>query len=295
MGMQMPGSDGVDAPSLSVVVPAHQEESSVARCLTSLLQGTVPGELDIVVVCNGCTDRTVEVAAAFAPAVRVIETPMPSKPNALNLGDAHVVAFPRAYVDADVEITGDELRKLRSAVVQGGALVAVPAIRVELEGRSWLVRSFFAVWTQLPFFREGMASSGVYVVSAVGRRRFADFPDLMADDHFVLSRFTAQERRFVPEAVSVVQAPRSVFDIVRIKTRAFVAERQLVAFGERSTRQHGGRFGWVRVVAGSPRLWPAVPVYLLVNLAAELRARGRVRRGDLSWERDVSSRVDSGC
>ena len=46
----------------TVVVPAHDEEPVIARCLAVLLDGAAPGEFPVVVVVNGSTDRTAEVA-----------------------------------------------------------------------------------------------------------------------------------------------------------------------------------------------------------------------------------------
>ena len=59
----------------SVVIPAHDEERGIARTLRSLEGGFAPGDLEIVVVCNGCTDRTAETVRATFPHVRVLEIP----------------------------------------------------------------------------------------------------------------------------------------------------------------------------------------------------------------------------
>jgi hypothetical protein len=60
--------------------------------------------LDIIVVASGCTDDTAEVAGAFGHPVRVLNRPAASKPAALKAGDEAPKAFPRVYLDADVEI-----------------------------------------------------------------------------------------------------------------------------------------------------------------------------------------------
>ena len=57
---------------ISVVIPAHDEEAVVGRCLAALLDGARPGELDVVVVCNGCTDATADIARGFGRGVRVV-------------------------------------------------------------------------------------------------------------------------------------------------------------------------------------------------------------------------------
>src|SRR3954447_19697398 len=96
-------SGPMSKPVVSVVVPAHDEEAVIGRCLDTLLAGARPGELDVVVVANACTDRTAEVAGRAG--VRVLATPKPGKANAIRLGDAECVTFPRIYLDADVELS----------------------------------------------------------------------------------------------------------------------------------------------------------------------------------------------
>jgi glycosyltransferase involved in cell wall biosynthesis len=64
---------------ISVVIPAHNESAVIGRLLRSLLHDAQPGEFDVVVVANGCTDDTADVAAGFGPDVTVVTTPVPSK------------------------------------------------------------------------------------------------------------------------------------------------------------------------------------------------------------------------
>jgi hypothetical protein len=78
---------------ISIVIPAHDEERVIGRCLSGLASGAEPGELEVVVVANGCTDGTAAAARTF-PGVRVVETPVAGKAAALNLGDEHAPAFP---------------------------------------------------------------------------------------------------------------------------------------------------------------------------------------------------------
>ena len=74
---QAPGTTEVPQRYRSVIlVPAHNEEESIAEAVHSLLRQTVP--LDhIIVACDNCTDRTVEIVreiAAVNPRVEVFET-----------------------------------------------------------------------------------------------------------------------------------------------------------------------------------------------------------------------------
>ncbi len=55
--------------SISVVVIAHNEEAWIARCISSILDQTVPPD-EIVVVLHRCTDRTKEIVSLFP--VRIV-------------------------------------------------------------------------------------------------------------------------------------------------------------------------------------------------------------------------------
>ncbi len=53
-------------PLVTVVIPAHNEENYIRRCIASIhrAQQVYGGEVEIFVVCNRCTDRTDEIARA---------------------------------------------------------------------------------------------------------------------------------------------------------------------------------------------------------------------------------------
>src|SRR5262249_42629066 len=57
--------------SLSIVIPAFNRERHIGRAIRSVIEQTVPADA-IIVVDDGSTDRTAEVAASFGPSVRVI-------------------------------------------------------------------------------------------------------------------------------------------------------------------------------------------------------------------------------
>jgi glycosyltransferase involved in cell wall biosynthesis len=67
----------------SIVIAACNESAVIGRCLDSLLAAAAPGEFDITVVANGCTDATAKIAAART-GVRVLDLPEPGKSAALN-------------------------------------------------------------------------------------------------------------------------------------------------------------------------------------------------------------------
>ena len=51
---------------ISIVVPAHNEGSIIARTLGQWVGSAGFDEIDVVVICNGCTDDTASVARRLA-------------------------------------------------------------------------------------------------------------------------------------------------------------------------------------------------------------------------------------
>src|SRR5215210_8068267 len=147
---------------LSVVIPAHNEEAVIERCLHALL-GDPGGELDVVVTANGCSDKTVALALRFK-GVRVVEIDVASKHAALNAGDRAARHFPRAYLDADIEVSGRALQAVAVAMEAAGALAGAPALRVDLSSCPWSVRSFYRVWRSLGWSVDAPIGSGVYIL-----------------------------------------------------------------------------------------------------------------------------------
>lgn len=54
-------------PKISVIMPAHNEEKYIARCIESIrgAQELYDGEVEIVVSCNRCTDNTQKIAESL--------------------------------------------------------------------------------------------------------------------------------------------------------------------------------------------------------------------------------------
>jgi len=282
---------------ISIIIPAYNEAAVIERCLRALTDGAEPGELEVIVAANGCTDDTAARARAFGGPVRVVELARGSKPGALNAGDAAATGFPRCYIDADVEVGLDQVRRV-AAMLEGdlGILAAAPAMRVDLAGSSAAVRAFYRVWLSRPFHGRGMIGGGFYALSRAGRARFDQFPDLIADDEFVRALFSDAERGTPADCFFTIRAPRTLRQLIKVKTRSRLGLYQLrkarpdLADSSRSKprRAGGGAGAWLT----RPGLWPSAAVYLLVNAVTRMRARRQLRAiGAYQWERDESSRT----
>jgi glycosyltransferase involved in cell wall biosynthesis len=272
----------------SVVVPAHNEEAVIGRCLEVLLAGTEPGELDVVVVANACTDATARVAAR--PGVRVLDTPTPGKAHAIRLGDKECAGFPRVYLDADVELTADSVRALAAALARPGVLAAAPVPRWDLSGTGWVARRVHTVHDRLMAPVRVLAGVGVYALNEGGHERVFPLPDIVSDDGWVHRRFTGAERVSVPEARSVVRPARSVRAHLKVRVRVRLGNRQLDALG-RPAPEGSLRLSSLRGLVKRREVSPLdAACYLAFLLVDRFLARRRARKSDVAWSRDVSSR-----
>jgi glycosyltransferase involved in cell wall biosynthesis len=283
---------------VTVVVPAHNEARVIGRLLGQLMPAIPPGgtagrnELDVIVVANGCTDDTAEVAASFGPPVRVLSIPVASKREALRAGDEAAKDFPRIYVDADVELAAADIRALGAALSGPGALAAGPRRDLDLAGRPWLVRSYYAVWERLPEVRSGLFGRGVIGLSEAGYTRVADLPPLLADDLVASLAFQPAERVIVPAARVVVHTPRTFRDLLRRRVRVTMGVNQVeAAEGAPASTVRTRPHDLLAMVRAEPLLAPQVVVFLAVAVLARRQAAREVRRRKYStWLRDESSR-----
>lgn len=274
---------------LSVVIPAHDEE----RVLPRLLAGLDDPRLEVVVVANGCRDQTAHRARSAGQGIRVVEISQASKTAALNAGDVAATVFPRAYVDADVEVDAETLLALADALDGPGARVGSPAVALDLRGASAAVRAYYRVWQLSTFRSEGHIGSGVYAMSRAGRERFGAFPPVIGDDRFVQGLFSSDERVTVAQPFTV-RPPRTLDALIRRGARISAGNRQLrdAGLAGHVPSAGGSLGGLVRRVAPRPTLWPAFVVYCGVQLRTRRLAVRKLSTEALpSWNRDESSRA----
>ncbi|MBN2310979.1 MAG: glycosyltransferase [Candidatus Hydrogenedentes bacterium] len=123
-----------DYPSLSVIIPARDEEGNLPRLLASLLsQDVAPAE--IIVVDDGSTDRTAEVAregGATVLAGRPVPEGWRGKTWACMQGADAATGDVLLFVDADTFFEEDGLaRVLDTFLVHGGAMSVAAYHRVD--------------------------------------------------------------------------------------------------------------------------------------------------------------------
>lgn len=101
---------------LSIVIPAHNEERRLPRTLEQVLAflGRQSYAAEVLVVENGSTDRTYELAEGYARAnksVQVIRTPERGKGLAVRLGMLGATGEYRFMCDADLSMPIDQVSR----------------------------------------------------------------------------------------------------------------------------------------------------------------------------------------
>jgi glycosyltransferase involved in cell wall biosynthesis len=132
-------------PLISVIVPALNEESVIGRCLASLQQQKLPAtRFEVIVVDNGSTDRTREIARGFGGTLplAVLERSGVRISALRNFGAAIARGAYLAFLDADCIAPAHWLRQLADLLHADdfriiGAQYRIPA------NSSWVARAWY--------------------------------------------------------------------------------------------------------------------------------------------------------
>jgi glycosyltransferase involved in cell wall biosynthesis len=280
---------------VSVVIPAYNEESTIDRCLTNLLDGPEAENFEIVVVCNGCSDATAEFARAYEPRIKVLETRTGSKPLALNMGDTAVSAFPRFYIDADIIVTQSSVWEVAKILDSGAYHAASPRMDIDLTKANLAVRAYYRVWTSLPYAYCGMVGSGIYGLSFLGRKRFDIFPDIIGDDAFVRLHFSKEERLTVDKARFTIIPPTNINRLIAIKTRSLLGAIELYRkFPSLIQREERGNPSAIIANFREGRQRFDTIIYISIKLFIRINVILRLLSGKWKrWDRDPTSRGES--
>jgi glycosyltransferase involved in cell wall biosynthesis len=272
----------------AVIVPAYNEAAVIRRNLAPLSQAAIDGSIELVVVCNGCTDGTADVARSV-PGVRVLELEQGSKPAALNAGDEAATLWPRLYLDADIQISLRAVLAVLDRLAQGDVMVARPVVRYDSDGASALVRSYYRASRPISEHEHAMWGAGVYGLSAQGHQRFGHFPLVTGDDLYVDAQFDIDEKAVVLTDPAVVTTPTDAKSLMAILRRSRRGTVELSAGGQGRDAlvRDTSRATAVSVMRGvrGPRSAVDAAVYIGMALAKRWTG-GRAQR----WERDESSR-----
>jgi biofilm PGA synthesis N-glycosyltransferase PgaC len=237
-------------PKVSVVIPCYNEEKNLGACLESVIGSGYPAEkTEIIVVDDGSSDRSVEIARVFG-GVKVLEQGHKGKVDALNLGASEAKGEVVITLDADVLIEKGSIKSMvapyndpRIGAVSGVANVKnsrhnmLSAFQaVEYAYLSLIMDSFSAVFGTSFLFCGAFASFRKSVLDAIGgfskRTEAEDFDIIMQvkrAGYKTISTKDAVGRTVVPSGIvplfrqrarwwnGILQSLRENRDLVRPK------------------------------------------------------------------------------
>ena len=139
---------------ISVIIPAHNEEKYIARCIRSIKKSAslFKGNVEIIVVCNRCTDRTGEIAESLGASVLTNEDRCIAKVR--NTGIAAAKGKIIVTIDADNRMTVGTLNEIYRLLKSGRYIGGGAPIRFE--------RYSFPLWCNDIMCRVSFAVTGLY-------------------------------------------------------------------------------------------------------------------------------------
>ena len=124
-------------PKLTVVMPAHNEESCIESTVGSVLSAEYPGEYEVIVVNDGSSDRTAQIVESIAAndrRLRLVETNHIGKALALNKGIEEATGEVVVMIDADSRLERDGLMRFAEPFEDEKVAAVSGIIRVEVNG-----------------------------------------------------------------------------------------------------------------------------------------------------------------
>lgn len=110
--------------AISAIIPVHNGERYLAEAIRSVLAQTLPPD-EIIVVDDGSTDASGEIARDFGPPVRVLTQANLGPAAARNLGVQHATGELLAFLDADDLWLPDKLARQAQVLWGDSACEAV--------------------------------------------------------------------------------------------------------------------------------------------------------------------------
>ena len=215
-----PVRKGGIAPTVTVIVAAHDEETVIERRVENLLALDYPPELlQIIVASDGSTDRTDELVAALAarhPRVRLLPCPRAGKVAAQNRAVRASTAEVIAFSDANARWEPDALRQLVANFADPdvayvcGRLALERADGSNREGVYWR----FELWQRASESAMGSITAGNGGIYAVRRADYIETAAHIGHDLGLPYRMAQRGRRAVydPQAIAWEKPARASED-----------------------------------------------------------------------------------
>jgi len=214
-------------PSVTVIVPAHDEDDVIGGRIENLLELDYPADrLELLIVSDGSTDRTDEIVSGYAarePRVRLLALPRGGKLAALNAAVGHSDREVVAFSDANSRWSPETLRMLvrdladEEVAYVCGKLVLERPDGTNREGAYWR----YELWLRESESALGSITGGNGAVYAVRRTDYVANP--WGQDLGLPVETVKRHKRAVydPEARAFEKPSATLEDEYRRKVRMF--------------------------------------------------------------------------
>lgn len=215
-------------PDISLILPVHDEEPIIeAKIENCLALGYPDAHLEILIVSDGSTDRTEEIARRYVnERVRLISLPRQGKAKAIEEGVRRARGEIVAFSDANVLLEPDSLRRLvrvfADEEVGGvfGSYLVNPGSDATSRGQSFYWR--FDQWQKRLESGIGSAVGASGALYAIRRSLYRPFREVAQADDFAISvGVVLQGKRLIyePGAIAYENMPRESRQELRRKIR----------------------------------------------------------------------------
>ena len=275
----------------SIIIPAHNEERTIIRLLNAIVDCQNQKLAEIIIICNGCTDKTYEVVKENFPNIRCERMVEASKTKALNRGDEVAQYFPRIYLDADIEVSADTLIEISERIKKNNLLLSAPTMITSLSGCSLIVKLFYSVWLNIAQVKNSYIGCGMFALSKKGRERFAEFPEIISDDYYVCLQFEESERTVFKDLFFIHKAPKNLKSLLNVRVRVVAGNFQLQnLYGYLFKKSNSTLFPLKSVIRNNPRSIFGLPIYFIITLISRWKALQQLNMGIVEWKIDESTR-----
>jgi cellulose synthase/poly-beta-1,6-N-acetylglucosamine synthase-like glycosyltransferase len=237
-------------PTISICIPAYNEERSLPNLLEFLrTNGLADGKLlEVIIDVSGSTDRTAEVAQAWAKrwsAIHVVDTShrdglLKALDRMIHLAKGDFVV----RIDADIRLYPSTLDELIVALAPGDVGITSPRIEPGTTRSSWVNRVAAAEWDL--HHQVSLRDPKTTLVQAFRRLPISLPADSGVEDAGLQEQITALGYRavYVPRVSASVLPPSSIHGLLRQRMRTVQHLRQHVRRGYQAPSTGSPRVVW---------------------------------------------------
>ena len=220
-------------PKITLLIAAYNEAQNIAETFRGIQQQDYPSELEIIVVDDGSTDRTVETLRSFdLDNLTIIQANHGGKANALNQGLKHVTQDIVVCIDADTFLHPQALRRIVARFLTDPADTAAIAGCVLVKNSRSTFMTRLQEWDYFTGIASAKRQQSLYQGTLVAQGAFSAFrtkvvkahrgwPSVIGEDIVLTWSLIKSGWRigFEPTAIGFTAAPETINGFYRQRKR----------------------------------------------------------------------------